>query len=259
MTIIKSKDNNIAKQIVKLNKSSKFRKENKLFIVEGIRIVKDAVESSAEFEFFVFSESAISKYSDFYKQINNNTNKCYIFSDDLFMKVTDTKTPQGVLGAIKLLDKNTVFGTIKGDEKFVALENIQDPGNMGTIFRTAEAIGINGIIMTRDCCDIYSPKVVRSTMGAVFRMPFIIVDNISDFLNDKGIFSFAAVVDSNATKITDVNFKSPCACVIGNEGNGLTEEAIKSCDHKVTIPMIGRAESLNAAVAASIFMWEMIK
>lgn len=259
MTIIKSKDNNIAKQIVKLNKSSKFRKENKLFIAEGIRIVKDAVESAAEVEFYVFSESAVSKYSDFYKQINNNTNKCYIFSDDLFMKVTDTKTPQGVLGAIKLLDKNTVFGTIKGNEKFVALENIQDPGNMGTIFRTAEAIGINGIIMTRDCCDIYSPKVVRSTMGAVFRMPFIIVDNISDFLNDKGILSFAAVVDSNATKITDVNFKSPCACVIGNEGNGLTEETIKSCDHKVTIPMIGRAESLNAAVAASIFMWEMIK
>ncbi len=259
MTIIKSKDNTIAKQIAKLNKSSKFRRENRLFIAEGLRIVKDAIESSADIDFLVFSESAVSKYSDFYKQITEDKYKYYIFSDDLFMKVTDTKTPQGVLGAIKLLDKNTLFGTIKGDEKFVALENIQDPGNMGTIFRTAEAIGINGIVMTKDCCDIYSPKVVRSTMGAIFRMPFIIVDNITDFIDNKSINSYAAVVDSTATKITDVTFKAPCVCVIGNEGNGLTEPTVKSCNNAVTIPMIGRAESLNASIAASIFMWEMIK
>lgn len=258
MTIIKSKDNSIFKQVVKLNKSAKFRRECKLFIAEGYRIVKDAVESSADIDYFVFSESAIVKYSDFYKQITDTSCKCYVFSDDLFMKVTDTKTPQGVLCAIKLLDKNTVFGTIKGDEKFVALENIQDPGNMGTIFRTAEAIGINGIIMTKDCCDIYSPKVVRSTMGAVFRMPFIIVDKITDFIS-KDINSYAAVIDSSAKKITDVTFNTPCVCVIGNEGNGLTEETVNASDYAVTIPMNGRAESLNASVAASIFMWEMIK
>ena len=259
MVIIKSKDNSVVKQIAKLNKSSKFRRESKLFIAEGLRIVNDAIENSVDIDFLVLSESAVNKYSDFYKQITDMGYKHYIFSDDLFMKVTDTKTPQGVLGAIKLLDKNALFGTIKGDEKFVALENIQDPGNMGTSFRTAEAIGINGIIMTKDCCDIYSPKVVRSTMGAIFRMPFIIVESINDFICNNKINSYAAVVDSSATKIVDVSFTKPCVCVIGNEGNGLTMETINSCTESVTIPMIGRAESLNASVAASIFMWEMMK
>ena len=114
--------------------------------------------------------------------------------------------------------------------------------------------------MTKDCCDIYSPKAVRSTMGAVFRMPFAVVNSITELLeNNKNVKSYAAVVNSKSRKITEVNFDFPCVCVIGNEGNGLKDETINSCDYAITIPMTGRAESLNASVAASIIMWEMMK
>lgn len=260
MDIITSKDNSIAKLVVKLNKTSKSRKDNGVFITEGYRLVSDAVNSSCEFEFFVFSETAFDKFRDFYNKVKKICKKVFIFSDKLFSHISDTETPQGVLGAVKLLDKNSAFDKIKDSGKFLILENLQDPGNLGTIFRTAEALGIDGIVLTSSCCDIYSPKVVRSTMGAIFRIPFIKINSVKSFLLDNPqINSCAAVVASDSEKIGDIVFNSPCACVIGNEGNGLTDEAISACDCSITIPMNGRAESLNAAVAASIIMWEMMK
>ena len=127
---------------------------------------------------------------------------------------------------------------------------MQDPNNLGAILRSAEAFGIDGIVMSEDCCDIYSPKVVRGSMGAVFRIPFVICSSISSFLKENTYLdSFAAVVDSNAIRIT----------VVGNEGNGLKQETIDVCKNKITIPMRGKAESLNASAAASIIIWEMIK
>lgn len=260
MTIIKSRDNPLVKQIAKLNKSSKYRRESGLFIAEGCRLVNDAVKSGCNIEFFVFSESAVKNYNALFESANKITDRVHIFSDALFAHICDTKSPQGVLAAVKLLDKKCLFDKIKNDGKLIALENLQDPGNLGTVFRTAEALGIDGIVMTKDCCDIYSPKVVRSTMGAVFRMPFAVVDSIAEFLKkNKNIKSYAAVVNTESRKITEVNFDFPCVCVIGNEGNGLKAETVNSCDYAVTIPMTGRAESLNASVAASIIMWEMMK
>ena len=116
------------------------------------------------------------------------------------------------------------------------------------------------IVLSADCCDIYSPKVVRGSMGAVFRLPFVVSDTISGYLNAHSeLESYAAVVSASADKITTTPFVSPCIVAVGNEGNGLKEETISACKHKITIPMEGRAESLNAAVAASIIMWEMMK
>ena len=165
-----------------------------------------------------------------------------------------------MLCVIKTLDKVTEFDTIKNGGKFLALENIQDPNNLGTVLRSAEAFGVSGVIMSADCCDIYNPKVVRGSMGAVFRLPFIIAESIPGFLSDNSqLTSYAAVVDSDAEKITEISFDENSVTVIGNEGNGLKMETVIACDHKITIPMRGKAESLNASTAASIIIWEMIK
>lgn len=258
--IISSKENNIVKKITKLNKSSKFRKDEKIFIAEGLRLVEDAVLSDSCIDFFVFSQSATEKYKDFYEDICRKFDNIYVFSDSLFSYISETKSPQGVLACIKILDKNILFDKISNGGKYLALENMQDPGNLGTVFRTAEALGISGVILTADCCDVYSPKVVRSTMGAIFRIPFIVVNSISNFLSkNKNLTSYAAVVSNDAQQISDIKFDNPSVCIIGNEGNGLKKETIDICDNKITIPMDGRAESLNASIAAGIIMWEMIK
>ena len=131
---------------------------------------------------------------------------------------------------------------------------------MGTVLRSCEAFGVTGVIMSADCCDVFSPKVVRGSMGAVFRLPFIICDTIADYLEaHPQLNSYAAVVDSDAEPLTEVKFDLPCVAVIGNEGNGLKPQTIDSCNHRITIPMGGKAESLNASAAAAVLIWEMIK
>ncbi len=260
MVEITSKENTQIKNIIKLNKNSKQRREQGLFVVEGIRICEDAMLSNAVIECALVTNDAVNKYSDFVDKLVNYAKTTYTVSEKIFNLISDTKTPQGVLCVIKTLDKHSLFDKIKYNGKLLALENIQDPTNMGTILRTAEAVGIDAIVLSFDCCDIYSPKVARGSMGAIFRLPYIIVNSISDFIaENQDITSYAAVVDDNVDKLNDITFKEPCLVVIGNEGNGLKQETIDSCTKSITIPMKGRAESLNAGVAASIIMWEMIK
>lgn len=260
MNIISSKDNQLVKKIIKLNKSSKQRKEQNLFVAEGLRLCEDAMLSGVEIDTLIVTENAVAKYSEITEKLIKYAKSTFMVTNSIFSLFSDTKSPQGVLCLIKTLDKVTLFDTIKCNGKFLALDNVQDPTNLGTILRTAEAIGIDGIIMSQDCCDIYSPKVVRGSMGAVFRMPYMIVDNIADFIKENSnIVSYASVVDSDAEKVNEIVFEDTCIVVVGNEGNGLKKETISSCNNKITIPMSGRAESLNAAVAASILMWEMIK
>lgn len=260
MLILTSKDNANIKNTVKLKKSAKFRRQSGLFIAEGLRVCYDAMLSKAKIETLFVTESAMEKFKDKYTELSEYAEKTFGISPSLFSVISDTETPQGFLCVIKTLDKTGQFDTIKNGGKFLALDNVQDPNNLGTILRSAEAFGVDGIIMSSDCCDIYSPKVVRGSMGAVFRLPFMICESIADFLEEnKEINSYAAVVDSNAQKITDTVFCEPCVTVIGNEGNGLKAETINACKNKITIPMKGKAESLNASAAASIIIWEMIK
>lgn len=260
MIEITSKDNSLIKKISKLNKSSKFRKELGLFVAEGLRVCEDAMLSDTCIEHLLFTESALNKYSEVVNKLISYANSSYLVSNTVFNSICDTKSPQGVLCVIKTLDKHSLFDKIKYNGKLLALDNVQDPTNLGTILRTAEAVGIDGIVLSADCCDIYSPKVIRGSMGAVFRVPYITVNKISDFIKDnRQIYCYASVVHKNAEKINNVNFNTPCLVAIGNEGNGLKEETISLCNKSITIPMNGRAESLNAAVAASIIMWEMVK
>ncbi len=260
MIVLKSKDNINIKNAVKLKSSAKFRKKEGLFIAEGVRICIDAMLCGAEITTFFVTENAAEKYSEEYEKLSLYSDKTFVVTRELFSLISDTETPQGFLCVIKALDKITQFDTIKNSGKFLALENLQDPSNLGTVLRTAEAFNISGVILSSDCCDIYSPKVVRGSMGAVFRLPFIVCNSISEFLsNNSQLNSYAAIVTPVAQKVTEIDFVQPCVAVIGNEGNGLRQETIDSCKTRITIPMDGKAESLNASVAASIIMWEMIK
>ena len=142
------------------------------------------------------------------------------------------------------------------------METVQDPGNLGAALRTAEALGLGSVLLAGSCCDVYSPKALRASMGAVFRLPVFFsrkLPDALDALHGQGFFSCAAVPDSSARPITEVDFSHPCIMAVGNEGNGLTEAAAAACNLRVTIPMLGRAESLNAASSAAILMWEMMR
>lgn len=260
MVEITSKDNLLIKKILKLNSNAKQRKKLGMFVVEGLRISLDAMLSNCQIDALLLTEKAISKYSEKLEELIEYSSVTYLVKESIFKSISETQTPQGVLCVIKTLDKKSLFDTIKDNGKFLALDGIQDPSNLGTILRTAEAVGISGVILSKDCCDIYSPKVVRGSMGAIFRLPYLTVDTIGDFLLEyKNIKSFASVVDCNAEKVGNINFPKPCVVVVGNEGNGVKQETIDACNQKFTIPMLGRAESLNASVAASIIMWEMMK
>ncbi len=260
MFTLTSKDNPQIKNAVKLKKSAKFRRQTGLFLAEGLRICIDAVRSGADIESLFVTQAAIDKSSDEFEQLSVCAEKVFLISPELFALISDTQTPQGFLCVIKTLDKTAEFDTIKIGGKFLALDNVQDPNNLGTILRSAEAFGVSGVILSDDCCDIYNPKVVRGSMGAVFRLPFLTVPSLADYFKDHPqLNTYAAMVDASAQKVTDVRFYTPCAIVVGNEGNGIRPETAAACKHRVTIPMNGKADSLNASVAAAILIWEMVK
>ena len=179
-------------------------------------------------------------------------------ADNVFAQMSDTKTPQGVMALVKMLQYD-ISDIVRGDMPVVVmLENIQDPGNLGTIMRTAEGAGATGIIMSKDTVDIYNPKTIRSTMGALFRMPFIYVEDIleaADELKKQNIALLAAHLFGDKNYYSE-NLKRPMALMIGNEGNGLTKALTDKADVLVKIPMEGQVESLNAAVSTAIILYE---
>ena len=199
-------------------------------------------------------------------------------SDDVMRKMADTQTPQGVLAIVKekrweladLLRGGSDFSgkddansatacTDKAAPLLLVLENIQDPGNLGNMFRTGEGAGVTGIIMSSDMADVYNPKVVRSTMGAILRVPFIYVDSIPDTVKELrekyGVTSYAAHLKGKKN-YDEISYKGACAFLIGNEGNGLTKEAADAASEYVLIPMLGKVESMNAATSAAILTFE---
>lgn len=261
MEVIKSKDNKTVKYITKLINSAKFRREESRFVTEGVRLCEEALKNNAHIDFLVCSVSATNKYSDAIMKLNKCAENTLYVDDRIFSAMSDTKTPQGVLCVIKTLDKQFCFDTIKKNGILLALDSIQDPSNLGTILRSADALGVSGVVLSSTCCDIFSPKVVRGSMGAVFRVPFYITADLSFFISEFNNYgtSYACVLDDSAVTINKIKFTSPSLSVIGNEGNGISQQVIKACSSKLYIPMHNNAESLNAAVAASIIMWEMVK
>ena len=252
---ITSKDNPLIKFAVKLQNSGRFRREHGLFVLEGLRLCRDAAENGYKFDSLLVSESAMQKYSDTVEYLSENSDKCYILSESLFLKITDTKNPQGIICFCKI---PAIDVSLNSCGKYVALENIADPSNLGAVSRTAEALGISGLIVSSNSCDPFSNKALRASMGALLRLPIIVVEDFVSYLKSSGLSLYSCVVDADAASVTDIAFKSGSVAIIGNEANGLSD-AVKAVSTPITIKMTGRAESLNAAVAASIVMWEMQK
>lgn len=261
MQKITSKDNPNIKLYVKLAGGKKYRKENGLFTLEGVRLVEDAVKENAELHSVFVTESYTKKLAQQGEALNfPNSVKVFEVPDEIGNKMSSTDSAQGVFAICKCLEKSHFNDTVKQGGKYLLLHSIQDPGNLGTIIRTADAVGIDAVFLA-DCCDLYNPKVVRSTMGSLFRLNVseIKFDEFFHVFAERGVPSFAAVIDSDAASLTDCDFSRGGVILIGNEGNGLPREVSGMCTERLTIKMQGNVNSLNAAMAAGIIMWELAK
>lgn len=249
-TLITSRNNPIISHYRELCQKKRSRRTEKLFPAEGLRLVREAVQANAAGD-ILLTEAAWERYGEEFPD-------AWRISDALGDFISETEHPQGVFAVCRIPERPAA---LSADGRCVVLHELQDPGNMGMILRTADALGVDAVISCKSC-DVYSPKVVRATMGAIFRMPvyeFSDAAQVSDFLRERGITSYAAVLHRDALPVTDLNIGKGSAVWIGNEGNGLSEDAVSVCEHKIIIPMQGHAESLNAAMAAGILMWEVMK
>lgn len=253
---ILSRDNSNIKQVVALISSSKKRRENGLFVLEGLRLSTDAFLSGYRFETLFLSETALVKNEKEAEKLSKVSARTFVLSDSLFAKISDTVNPQGFIAVCKI---SQTLLSLKKDGKYIALENLSDPSNLGAISRTAEAFGFDGIIITSESVDPYAPKSLRASMGALLRIPLMITDDIIATAEEFGIKTYSAVIDAKAQPINSVDFNKGSMIVIGNEANGIKKETVDKSYKLITIPMSGKAESLNAATAASIIMWEMCR
>ena len=181
-------------------------------------------------------------------------------SHSVAQKLAQSVSTQGVFGVFRMLDNEATDVKIDCNGKFLLLSSLQDPGNIGTILRTAAAFGVDGVILSNDCPDLYSLKVLRASMGGIFKVPIHVTQDMSGYiqkLRGLGIPVYAAALDDRAVSICEVSLKKGCAVIIGNEGNGISEEVIEQCSQTIIIPMKPDSESLNAAMAAGIVLWEM--
>ena len=255
--MITSTANVKVKRLVALQKKKRLREEEGIFLAEGLRMFRE-VPPERMSEVYV-SESFYIKEKDTLKSVLEGTGiRAEIFSDQVFDYVSDTKTPQGVLCAVRRKAYSLEEMLSGGCPFLLVLDNLQDPGNVGTIIRTAEGAGVTGIILSCDSADIYNPKTIRSTMGSVYRVPFCYEESIPDVLDmlkEAGVTAFAAHLEGKCD-YDEADYRKPCAFLIGNEGNGLRRETAQKAEEYIRIPMLGRVESLNAAAAAAVLMFE---
>lgn len=253
--MISSTSNRHMKTIVQLNKKARARRELRAFVVEGVKMF---AETPAELlEQVYVSEHFLEKESN--RVLLDKSGADYeTVSDGVFAHACDTGTPQGILAVVRMPEYRFSDLLRKNGTRLLVLEDIQDPGNLGTMFRTAEGAGMSGIVMSKNTVDLFAPKTVRATMGSIYRMPFFVSEDLKETLRElsqAGVHSYAAHLKGKCW-YDQPDYTKPCAFLIGNEGNGLREETAACAGTYVKIPMEGRLESLNAGVAAGIFMYE---
>lgn len=263
--MITSTANHTVRRLVNLKKKRRARDEERVFLVEGLRMLQEVPEREL-LELYVTE--------DFYEREHRLTEekrkrsgcRFEVFSDHVMAYASDTQHPQGALCVVRQRNKRekdifTGAGAHQTEELcplILVLDNLQDPGNLGTIFRAGEAAGVTGIVMSRDCVDIYNPKVIRSTMGSIFRMPFLYAEDLCQAVREmkgQGIHTYAAHLEGSLI-YDEPDYRKPSAFFIGNEGNGLRAEVAALADYYIKIPMSGQVESLNAAIAASVLSFE---
>lgn len=252
--MITSSANRQMKQILQLNKKSKTRYEQRVFVAEGMKMCLEAPRESIEAmyvsESFLEDEEKCRKIQGYAYEV---------VSDRVFQAVSDTQTPQGILCIIKMPEYHPK--DLLGEDRnahLLILDTIQDPGNLGTMIRTGEAAGITGIIMNQTTVDLFHPKTIRATMGALYRVPFYIMPDLPGFLRElkqRGVTLYGAHLEGTMC-YDEPDYGGHTGFLIGNEGNGLSPEIAELADIRIRIPMEGRTESLNAAVAAALLMYE---
>ena len=233
-------------------KQKKYRTEE--FTVEGKKSVLEAISSKKEVTSLIMSESFMSEEFSYPENI-----PVYCIPDSLFEQLSSTETPSGVICTIKI-EKDKEF-IPDSNKAYIYCDHISDPGNLGTIIRTADAAGFGGVLLSPGCVELYNPKTVRSSMGSFFRMG--IYENVTTAdlvdMQKQGFFIFSGALSDNTISYTDADFKKSTVIVVGNESNGVSDEVLSISDASIKIPIIGGAESLNAAIAAAVMMYEVLR
>lgn len=251
--MITSTNNKQIKNIQLLMEKSKFRKETGLFVAEGVKMF---LEAPRELIYRVYVSEEFLASSPHGEKVRALPHE--VVTTEVYKKMSDTKSPQGVLTILKKPEYSEKELLDKKKGIYLILNGVQDPGNLGTMIRTAEGAGVSAVIMDRDCADMYNPKVIRSTMGSIYRVPTIVTEDLKLSINrlkESGVRMLAAHLKGKES-YSDVEYPDKVGIMIGNEGNGLTDEIAELSDTYVIIPMQGKVESLNAAVSAALLMYE---
>ena len=249
MNTITSTQNPMIKEVKKLFSQRKHRDKTGKFVLEGLRLVQDAMAGGAQIEtVFVSRDMAQKQKAD------------YILGDAVMKEICDTKTPQGIV-AIAQKPVCTLQNILARDGPIVFCDAVADPGNLGTIIRTADAAGASGVIIGQNCADVYSPKTIRCTMSSIFNLPVYIADDNTqtfDVIKQRGTVVYAATLDG-AEDCFAQDFRGSCMFVLGNEANGVSDISLTYADKRVKIPMMGKAESLNVAAAGAVLLYEAVR
>ncbi len=265
--MITSFSNQKIRNVMQLLTGTKQRREQRLYVIEGVKLFQEAPASQIRQVFLTKEgyEKVRKCRPEIASLVTDGTMQnlkgpiCELVSDEVFDRMSDTKTPQGVLCVMAMPEQSAAKILEDEDELLIlVLEGIQDPGNLGTMIRTGEAAGVSFILADQQTADLYSPKVIRATMGAIFRLPVLYTDNLSrslQRLKSHGVELFAAHLNGRQD-MWATRYPAKTAFLIGNEGNGLSDEIAGLADAKVRIPMEGKTESLNASIAASLLLYE---
>lgn len=266
-TTVTSLQNAEVKRVVSLHKR-KGRMEQGLFIVEGVRLAEEALRSGWEITACFFTEQALchERPENLAQALEKTGKRIYIVTEAIYQKISETKQPQGVLFVLKIRSaKLNGLLSVRNTNRsplYLVLDRIQDPGNVGTILRAADAAGCTAVFTVKGTADLFAGKTVRATMGALFRVPFaadLDKTEIVAALKERGCLFYATAMDRQARPYFSMNFVKPTAVVFGNEGSGVDAFFLQQCQETVYIPMQSGAESLNVAVAASIILYEAVR
>ena len=256
--MITSSSNSRIKNVMQLTSKAKARKEQHSFVVEGIKMFLEApIERIKEvYVSDTLLKRILLEKGSLFERLQQIEYE--VVTDDVFVKMSDTKTPQGILCVVEQFSYTLPEVLAEANGLWLVLEDIQDPGNLGTILRTGEGAGIHGVVMTRGTVDIYNPKTIRSTMGSLYRMPFFYTEELSEviaLLQKEQIKVYAAHLKGEQF-YHEIDYQDGAAFLIGNEGNGLRKETADLADCYLKIPMEGKLESLNASIAAALLMYQ---
>ncbi|MGN0520266.1 MAG: TrmH family RNA methyltransferase [Candidatus Fimenecus sp.] len=256
--VLQSRTNAKIKDYCRLTASAKYRREQGLFTLEGLRLCADAAQSGCQVQTLFLTAEAQKKGGERLEAILQAAQYIFTVSDEVAEKLADTVSAQGVFAVLQMLPETPL--SIQKGGKYVVLDSVQNPQNLGAIARTAEAFGVNALFVGGGC-DRYNPKALRASMGALLRLPVFETADLAATVREIGktVPTFATVPDCTAESICAQDFSGGAAAVIGNEGNGVGEAVLSAVQKRVTIPMRGKAESLNAAAAATVTVWEMMK